>query len=147
MKKLPPLIKLAIEAVEELKASDVKLIDVSKLTPVTDYMLVCTGTSNRHVKSIAENVALRAKHAGHPPRAVEGGSQSEWVLVDLGDVIVHAMQTQARAHYQLEKLWDMQSEAPKTSTEKSKKKFVTPKKKAAKKKIEKKTKKKNKKKR
>lgn len=144
MKKLPPLVKLAVEAVEELKASDVKLIHVAQLTPVTDYMLICTGTSTRHVKSIAENVALRAKHAGHPPRAVEGGPLSEWVLVDLGDVIVHAMQTQARAHYQLEKLWDMQNEAPKAGAEKPKKKSAAQKKKAGQKKSDKKAKKKNK---
>lgn len=133
--KLPPLVDLALDAVEELKATDIKLIDVTKLTPVTDYMLICTGTSTRHVKSIAENVALRAKHSGRPPRAVEGGAQAEWVLVDLGDVIVHAMQTQARAFYQLEKLWDMP-----VSTEKSEP--AKPKKKAAKKKIKVKIKKK-----
>ncbi len=147
MKKLPPLVKLAIESVEELKATDIKLIHVAGLTAVTDYMLVCTGTSYRHVKSIAENVALRAKQAGHPPRAVEGGSQSEWVLVDLGDVIVHAMQVQARAHYQLEKLWDMHGEAPKSGAEKPKQKSAAQKKKALKKKSEKKLKKKNKKRR
>ena len=107
MKKLPPLIKLALDAVEELKAQDIKLLDVTKLTPVTDYMLICTGTSTRHVKAIAENVALRAKQYGHPARGVAGEAQSEWVLVDLGDIIVHAMQVQARAFYQLEKLWDM----------------------------------------
>ncbi len=127
-KKLPPLVKLALDAVDELKATDIKLIDVTKLTPVTDYMLICTGTSTRHVKSIAENVALRAKHSGHPPRAVEGGAQSEWVLVDLGDVIVHAMQTQARAFYQLEKLWDIQVQPAAAAADKPKKKSTKPKK-------------------
>ncbi len=135
MKKLPPLVRLAIDAVDELKATDVKLINVTALTPVTDYMLICTGTSNRHVKSIAENVALRAKRSGHPPRAVEGGGQSEWVLVDLGDVIVHAMQAQARAFYQLEKLWDLGKPAAMPGPVKAKKKKpAKPKKKARRKK-------------
>ena len=107
MKKLPPLVKLVLEAVEELKALNIKLLDVKKLTPITDYMLICTGTSNRHVKAIGENVTMRAKHSGHQPLGVEGEAQSEWVLVDLGDVVLHAMQAQARAFYQLEKLWDM----------------------------------------
>lgn len=105
--KLSPLANLAVEAAEEVKALDLKLLDVQKLTPMTDYMLICTGTSNRHVRSIAENVALRAKQAGYGHPRTQGAAQSEWVLVDLGGIIVHVMQLQARAFYQLEKLWGM----------------------------------------
>lgn len=111
------LAKLAIEALEDVKGVDIKVLDVQKLTPITDTMIVCTGTSNRHVKSLAGSVIEKAKHAGHQPSGVEGMEMGEWVLVDLGGVIVHVMQLQARAFYQLEKLWDLappasESEAP-----------------------------------
>lgn len=110
--KPSPLVNLAVEAAEEVKALDLKLIDVQKLTPMTDYMLICTGTSNRHVRSIAENVALRAKQAGYGHPRTQGAAQSEWVLVDLGGIVVHVMQLQARAFYQLEKLWDVGGAEP-----------------------------------
>ncbi|MBI2384204.1 MAG: ribosome silencing factor [Gammaproteobacteria bacterium] len=105
--KLPPLTKTVIAAVEDLKALDIKVLDVRSLTSIADWMVICTGTSNRHVKAIADNVVEKAKERGTRPRGVEGTQQSEWVLVDLGDVIVHVMQAQTRAFYQLEKLWDM----------------------------------------
>ena len=105
--KQPPLTKLAVAAVEDLKAQDVRVLDVRSLTALMDWMVICTGTSNRHVKSIADNVVEKAKAAGTRPLGVEGIAQSEWVLVDLGDVVVHVMQAQTRAFYQLEKLWDM----------------------------------------
>src|SRR3546814_12833936 len=74
-------------------------------------MIICTGTANRHVKSLAQNVAGDAKHAGYQPLGIEGTEQGEWVLVDLGGVVVHVMQAQARAFYQLEKLWTVAAEA------------------------------------
>lgn len=102
-----PLIGLALAALDDLKAKDVTVLDVRGLTSITDTMIICTGTSNRHVKSIAQAVVEKCKDAGQRPMGIEGLDESEWVLVDLGDVVVHVMQTQARAFYQLEKLWDM----------------------------------------
>ncbi len=99
--------ELAVAALEDLKGLDIKVLDVHELTPITDWMVICTGTSNRHAKSLAENVMDKAKEAGMRPRGVEGLGEGEWVLVDLNGVIVHVMQTQTRAFYQLEKLWDM----------------------------------------
>ncbi len=95
------------ESVEAMKAENPVVIDVSDLTTITDTMVICTGTSSRHVSAIAERVIEDAKAAGYRPLGVEGLSEAEWVLVDLGDVIVHVMQAQARALYQLEKLWDL----------------------------------------
>lgn len=105
--EVPSTRALALAAIEDLKGKDVTVLDVRALTAITDTMIICTGTSNRHVRSIAEAVVEKCKEAGHRPNGIEGLDDSEWVLVDLGDVVVHAMQTQARAFYQLEKLWDM----------------------------------------
>ena len=104
-RKLDPLAALAVNALEDLKGQDILVLDVMPLTTVTDTMIICTGTSNRHVKALAQNVAEDAKHAGYQPLGIEGTDQGEWVLVDLGGVVVHVMQAQARVFYQLEKLW------------------------------------------
>jgi len=101
------LTTLALAALEDLKALDIKVLDVRELTPITDHMVICTGTSNRHVKSLAENVMEKARDKGHRPLGVEGLNEGEWVLVNLNGVLVHVMQAQTRLHYQLEKLWDM----------------------------------------
>jgi len=106
------LVQVAIAALEDMKAIDVKVIDVMKLTTITDHMIVCTGTSNRHVKSLADNVIQMAKDFGNRPVGIEGIEQGEWVLVDLGGVVVHVMQVQARAFYQLERLWDVAPPEP-----------------------------------
>jgi len=94
-----------IEKIEELKGRDIRVLDVHEKTDVAEFMVVCSGSSKTHVRSIANNVAVEAKHAGIPPIGVEGGEESEWVLVDLGDVIVHVMQEGTRDFYELEKLW------------------------------------------
>ncbi len=105
--KTTPLTQLVKAAIEDIKGLDLRFIDVRELTTITDFMVMCTGTSNRHVKSIADNVIAKAKEAGYRPLGVEGAEAGEWVLVDLGDVVAHVMQAQTRAFYQLEKLWDV----------------------------------------
>jgi ribosome-associated protein len=95
--KTTPLVALVENAIADLKGLDLKFLDVRELTTITDYMAVCTGTSNRHVKSIADNIIARAKEAGYRPLGVEGTDAGEWVLVDLGDVVAHVMQVQTRA--------------------------------------------------
>lgn len=103
---------LAVAALEDLKAVDIKVLDVSKLTSITDIMVIATGTSNRHAASLAHSVIDKAKESGHRPVGVEGLNEGEWVLVNLGGVIVHVMQAQTRAFYQLEKLWDFTQREP-----------------------------------
>ena len=110
--KTTPLSQIVRAAIEDIKGLDLKFIDVRELTTITDYMVLCTGTSNRHVKSIADNVIAKAKEAGYRPLGVEGMDAGEWVLVDLGDIVAHVMQAQTRAFYQLEKLWDVPPPAP-----------------------------------
>ncbi|MBI2379623.1 MAG: ribosome silencing factor [Gammaproteobacteria bacterium] len=98
---------LVLDKLSDLKAQAVLALDVRKLTSIADAMIIATGTSNRHVKALADNVVEGAKEAGVPPIGVEGEKSGEWVLVDLGDVIVHIMQPETREFYQLEKLWDV----------------------------------------
>ncbi len=105
--QIDELRNLARKVLEDLKAEDIIEMDVRDKTSVTDYIVVASGTSNRHVKSIANNVVVEAKHAGVQPLGVEGEDQAEWVLVDLGDVVVHVMQPQVREFYDLESLWQM----------------------------------------
>lgn len=101
------LAELVVTALEDMKGVDIRVFDVTGLTPITDRMVIVTGRSDRHVKSLAQTVAVSAKAAQHPVRGTEGQQQGDWVLVDLGDVVVHVMQAQPRAFYQLEKLWDV----------------------------------------
>ena len=98
---------MAVAALEELKGVDVTVIDIMGKSSIADAMLVATGTSQRHVRSLAENVRTTAKEAGHAPLGVEGDERSDWVLVDLGDVIVHVMTEEKREFYALEKLWSV----------------------------------------
>ncbi len=99
------LCDLVIDALEEVKAKDIVKLDVRELTTVTDYMVVASGTSNRHVKSLANAVADKAREAGHRPAGIEGEDGSERVLLDLGDALVHVMLPRVREFYNLEKLW------------------------------------------
>ncbi len=98
-------------AVEEIKAKDVVEIDVRGKTSVTDHMVIASGTSTRHVKSIADEVIKFAKKLGAMPLGVEGEREAEWVLVDLGDVVVHVMLPRVREFYALERLWTVGDQA------------------------------------
>lgn len=100
--------QFVVDKIEDLKARDVVVLDVQEQSNICDYMVICSGTSKTHVKAIAENVVVEAKQANIPPLGVEGRESSEWVLVDLGDVVLHVMQDQTRDFYQLEKLWSEQ---------------------------------------
>jgi ribosome-associated protein len=97
---------LSIAALDEMKGTDIVPMDVRSLTTITDYMIICTGRSTRHVKALAENVAVQAKAVHHPMIRIEGDEDSEWILVDLGDVVVHVMLAATRAFYSLEDLWE-----------------------------------------
>ena len=99
--------ELVMNALEDLKAENIVELDVRDKTNVTDYIVVASGNSSRHVKSIANNVVMEAKKAGHPPIGVEGEAEGEWMLVDLADVVVHVMQPQIRDFYDLESLWQV----------------------------------------
>jgi ribosome silencing factor RsfS/YbeB/iojap len=103
---------LVLDALDDLKAKDVSEIDVRGKSGVTDLLVVASGTSSRHVKSLAEEVVKKAKQAGVPPIGVEGQREGEWVLVDLGDVIVHVMLPRTREFYGLERLWTVGDHAP-----------------------------------
>ncbi|MGN7839977.1 ribosome silencing factor [Stenotrophomonas sp. 22385] len=99
-------------ATEELKARDLVEIDVIGKSSVADYMVIASGTSSRHVKSIADEVVKFAKNLGVMPLGVEGEREAEWVLVDLGDVIVHVMLPRVREFYALERLWTVGDQPP-----------------------------------
>ncbi len=103
--KVDALKQLVLDAIEDMKGENVVELNVEGKSNVTDLLIIASGTSNRHVKSIANNVAVEAKKHGHRPLGVEGEQQGEWVLVDLGDIVVHIMQPQVREFYDLEKLW------------------------------------------
>jgi len=94
-----------VDKVDDMKAQDIQTIDVQGKSSITDFMIVCTGTSKRHVASIADHVAREAKLVGREPLAIDGEAEGEWVVVDLGDTILHVMQEEQREIYQLEKLW------------------------------------------
>ena len=112
----PPSAEVLLEAVQaavaELKANDVVEIDVRGKTSVCDFMVVASGTSTRHVKAIADEVVRFAKKLDCQPLGVEGEQEAEWVLVDLGDVVVHVMLPRVREFYALERLWTVGDEPP-----------------------------------
>lgn len=106
---LDQLRQLVLSALEDFKAIDILEIDVSAQNPLTESFVIASGTSTRHLKSMAENLVIKAKAAGCPPLGIEGQGQAEWVLVDLNDIIVHLMLPKTRAFYNLEKLWQASS--------------------------------------
>ncbi|MEZ5560871.1 MAG: ribosome silencing factor [Pseudomonadales bacterium] len=96
---------LVITALEDKKGREITSLNVSKTSGITDFMVIVSGTSDRHVKALVDSVVEAASRAGQKPIGVEGRETYEWVLVDLGDVLVHVMQTETRAFYDLERLW------------------------------------------
>jgi ribosome-associated protein len=98
---------LVIDALEEIKGLDIIKLNVRDMTSVTDWMIVASGTSSRHVQALVDNVAEKAKAAGHRPTGIEGESGGEWVLLDLQDALVHVMLPKVREFYNLEKLWSI----------------------------------------
>jgi ribosome-associated protein len=111
------LSELVIEVLEDGKGKDIVRLNVSEMTSVTDYMVVASGTSNRHVKALAEAVAVKAKTSGHRPSGIEGEAGGEWVLLDLGDTLVHVMLPRVREFYNLEKLWSLSPTKDRVATE------------------------------
>ncbi len=95
-----------VDAIDDMKGQNVVVLEVGSLTAETDFMVVATGTSNRHVRSIVDHISEVAKKAGRSVRGIEGRETNEWVLVDLGDVVAHVMQADARTFYELERLWE-----------------------------------------
>jgi ribosome-associated protein len=100
------LLKIVLAALDDGKGNDIKTIDVQGKTSVADFMVIASGTSERHVNFLADHVVEAVKKKKFKPLGIEGESVGDWVLVDLGDIIVHVMLPQTRAFYQLEKLWE-----------------------------------------
>jgi ribosome-associated protein len=97
--------KIAVSALEDIKGKDIEVINTTKLTSMFDRVIIASGDSNRQVKSLARNVLEKVREAGGEVISIEGEDGGEWVLVDLGDVVVHVMQPQVRQYYNLEELW------------------------------------------
>jgi ribosome-associated protein len=111
-RRRPPALDAVItRALDDMKATNVRVLDVRGITDIADTMVIASGTSDRHVRSIADRVVEAAKKAGYQPMGVEGAGDGEWVLVDLQDVIVHVMLPRVREFYRLESLWEVGAEA------------------------------------
>ncbi|MGB1197654.1 MAG: ribosome silencing factor [Thalassotalea sp.] len=100
------LTAFVVETIEDMKGRDITTINISKKSNFADFMVIASGNSNRHVKSIAQSVTLECRAKGSEPLGVEGNDIGEWALVDLGDVVVHIMTDEMRDRYQLEQLWE-----------------------------------------
>ena len=107
VRRIRPLVQVVEGALDEMKAVNVKVLDVHQLTDIADTMIIASGNSDRHVRSIADRIVEHAKKAGFRPMGMEGERDGEWVLVDLQDVIVHIMLPRVREFYRLENLWDV----------------------------------------
>ncbi len=101
------LLKIVLDELDERKGLKIATLDLREKTSFTDYMVVVTGTSNRHLMSMCEHVIAKVEENGVQPLGLEGGPSADWVLLDLGDVVVQAMTAEAREYYQIEKLWSV----------------------------------------
>ena len=108
---------LGVDALDDVKGRDIVKLDVRDMTTVTDYMVVASGTSTRHVQALVDNVIEKATEVGHKPIGVEGESGGEWVLLDLQDTLVHVMLPKVREFYNLEKLWSLRPTGDLAATE------------------------------
>ena len=108
--RTPPMsagvLRLILDALEEAKAVDICQLDVRKLTDITDFMVIASGTSHRHVHAMAERVREAARQQQFRPIGIEGEVENDWILIDYGDVVVHVMMPQVREFYSLERLWN-----------------------------------------
>jgi len=109
------LSKLVVQALDDMKGQSIRCINVEKLTAITDYMVIVTGTSNTHVRALADTVMKKLKETKQEVIGIEGRLQSEWILVDFGGVVVHIMMAPVRALYNLEDLWTFNSDSSKAS--------------------------------
>ena len=102
---------LALSVLDDMKAQRINSIDVSALTSISDYMIFCTGTSSRHARSIVDKISEKAKRSNHPILGIEGYNSAQWILIDLGAVIVHVMLDEVRTFYKLDDLWSVGASA------------------------------------
>ncbi len=116
---LKTLEKTAIDALEDIKARDIEVIDTSRLTPLFDRVIVASADSGRQTRALARNVHDKVKEAGGQIISIEGEDSGEWVLVDLGDIVVHIMQPAIRSHYNLEELWSASPSAARRPSSKA----------------------------
>lgn len=117
--ELQKLQKIAVAALEDIKGRDIEIINTSQLTALFDRVIIASGDSNRQVKALARNVQEKVREAGGEVLSLEGEEEGEWVLVDLGDIVVHVMQPTVRAYYNLEELWKTTPAARRKAVEKA----------------------------
>jgi len=110
------LMKVIVNALEDLKAIDIQVLDVAEVAGFTDLMIIASGNSGRQVKALADRVVERCKDSGVRPQGVEGEREGKWILVDLGDIVVHVMDPETRAFYNLEKLWSVGENRPRSAS-------------------------------
>jgi ribosome-associated protein len=123
---LRKLQKIAVNALEDIKAKDIEIIDTRKLTSLFDKIIIASGDSNRQTKALARNVHDKVKEAGGDVLGMEGEDVGEWVLVDLGDIVVHIMQPNIRLHYDLASLWKTVPKRTAAATVAAEKKAAAP---------------------
>jgi ribosome-associated protein len=107
-----PLWLTAVRAAESKKASDIKVLDLRDVTSFSDFFVICSGSNQRQIQAISDEIGMQLKHAGELPISVEGYEHAEWVLSDYGDFLVHIFSPKARSYYELERLWRHAKEVP-----------------------------------